>query len=95
MAKLNKTQLLAKLEELGVESPEEATNKELEALIEENKPEVTEEKTKEVKKEEKKTEFLVYNTAGKYIRTYSIELHGEKAGALAKQFADSSNCIIK
>lgn len=34
-----------------------------------------------------KTEFEVYNSSGGYVRTYSLELHGENAEKLAHQYA--------
>jgi hypothetical protein len=46
-------------------------------------------------KVETKTEFVVVNKVGIEVRTYSVDLHGDKAGELAKEFAGSNNCIIK
>lgn len=58
--------------------------------VKEIKKEVTE---KEVKKESK-TEFII-EKEGKYIRTYSVEVHGKDAEKLAKSFAKKFEAKIK
>jgi hypothetical protein len=45
-----------------------------------------EEGTEEVA-EAKKTSFEVFDKDGNYVRTYSGELHGKKAGEFAKEYA--------
>jgi hypothetical protein len=42
-----------------------------------------------------KTSFDVYTRDGGYVRTYSIELHGENAEALAKQYAGKLGGSVK
>ncbi len=57
-----------------------------------------EEKIEEPKVEapkEAKTEFSVYNAQGDFIRTYSVEIHGENAGELAQGFSNKINGKIK
>lgn len=41
----------------------------------------------EAPKASKKTEFHVHNSIGTFIRTYSVEIHGPKAGDLAAEYA--------
>jgi hypothetical protein len=55
--------------------------------VEEVKPVVVPTVTTESGAEVEKTEFEVYNSSGGYVRTYSLELHGEDAEKLAHQFA--------
>lgn len=43
----------------------------------------------------KNLSFNIYDIYGKYVRTYSTELHGEKAEVFAKQFAKKINGTIK
>lgn len=44
-------------------------------------------KTAPAQKAPAKTEFHVHNSLGTFIRTYTVEIHGEKAGALASEYA--------
>lgn len=39
----------------------------------------------------KSSEFKVESSKGEYIRTYSVEEHGENAGELAQEFANKIN----
>jgi len=84
---LNKTQLLEIASDLGIEVPEDATNRVIGELIEAAEVEVVEEAPVA-------EEFVITNASGKYIRTYSVEIHGKDAGKLAQQFAGSNNCTI-
>ena len=57
--------------------------------------ETKEDKTEEVLKQDKKTSFDVYSPSG-YVRTYSVEDHGENAEEIAKGFAAKyANYIVK
>lgn len=42
-----------------------------------------------------KTEFSVYDAEGRYIRVYTLEVHGENAGQLANQFATKIKGTVK
>ncbi len=41
------------------------------------------------------SEFAVFNANGDYVRTYTVEKHGEEAKALAKQYADKIGGTVK
>lgn len=41
------------------------------------------------------TEFSVYDEGGKFVRTYSVEIHGKEAKQLARQFATKIKGTIK
>jgi len=43
----------------------------------------------------KKTSFDVYNADGVLLRTYTTEIHGENAEALANEFAAHTGGIVK
>lgn len=58
----------------------------IEEVIEEVKEEIV---------ETPKTSFDVLNSQGDFVRTYSVEIHGEKAGELAREFAGKINGTIK
>jgi hypothetical protein len=64
---------------LEVEFTEETTAEELAALVEEAKAKA------DAEKQAGKTEFSVFR-GEELIRTYSVEVHGEEAEALAHEF---------
>jgi hypothetical protein len=71
--------LYKKADKLGVVGyTDETTAEELEKLIAAAEDEA---------KKEKKTSFDVHNSDGGYVRTYSVEEHGEDAEKLANQYA--------
>lgn len=57
--------------------------------------EVVEEAPKQAEKAVTPKEYAVYGPDKKYIRTYSTEIHGKDAKALAEQFAKKINGTIK
>ena len=71
---MNKKEIIAKLTELGIEFDETVEKSELAALL----PDVPVEDSNPVS---------VYNSSGKLIRTYSLELQGEDYKNLAKMYA--------
>lgn len=60
-----------------------AKEKEIKDIVEPTEPTVEEKETKPTEP----TEFHVYDADGRFVRTYSVAIHGEDAGKLAKQFS--------
>jgi hypothetical protein len=79
------------LEEAGVEIGEEI------GLPVETEVESVEELDTKIEEalKEAKTSFDVLNSSGGYVRTYSVELHGENAEALAHQYAGKVGGTVK
>ena len=70
--------------------PKKTTKKAVKKVIE---PEIEEVKKAETPKEVKK-EFSVFN-GDTFIRTYSVEIHGENAGELAEMYAAKIGGYVK
>jgi hypothetical protein len=85
-----KADLIAKAQELGVTLTGQETVAQLQEIIKAVTPPVEDvQSTPEAPKvsQETKTSFDVHNRDGGFVRTYSVELHGEDAEKLANQYA--------
>jgi hypothetical protein len=74
-------------------SVEELDSKIDEALVEEHPP-VDNEHVEEGS-ERFKEEFVVINSDGGEVRTFTLEIHGERAGELAQEFAATNGYSVQ
>lgn len=89
---LSDEQVLAELDKLELAPEEGATPEELRAALKEALADDQVEGTKEESEPVEQADgteghWSVYDSEGRYVRTYSSELHGENAEALAGEFA--------
>src|SRR5215216_3450862 len=88
-----KADLIAKAQEMGIELTGKETVAQLEEMLKpvvkpEEQPPVDNDHIEEGSERfSEKTSFDVYNADGGFVRTYTLEIHGENAEALANEFA--------
>lgn len=85
---MNKSELLEKAKEMGLEVDEKMTKAQIEEAIEEADVEEAEEaeETEEVEEEVGSFNAVDVMLDKHKVRTYSLEVHGEKFAELAEQF---------
>ena len=80
-----KADLIAEAQSLGVTLTGEETVAKLQELLAAAKP----------AEKQEQTEFVVINSDGGEVRTFTLEIHGERAGELAQEFAATNGYTVQ